>query len=299
MMKSIRVKIYEGIANVIVLYLLLELLLGETIESYQWNFIVLFFGLALTEFIHFLRVGADQKFEKIRCILKMILYPICGCIMCSTGEGSGGSAIVVGLYLLEIAISAVLRVILARKKTAKKVLQTIFSVLIFVPLAIAACTSSGADTILFSYLMGIVVLLRSLVRIMSIAFSDIRAEILKKIIRKTYAGEILFGLLLLTISFSMVFYRTEDAFSSYGDALWYSFAIITTIGFGDYTVVTLLNRGLSVILGIYGIIVVALITSIIVSFYMEISKEPDDEDDDEHNEAPEQKNAAEHKKDSD
>ncbi len=66
--------------------------------------------------------------------------------------------------------------------------------------------------------------------------------------------------------------------SSYKDALWYCFALVTTIGFGDITAVTDLGRTMSVVLGIYGIIVVALITSIIVNFYGEIKKtRPGDE----------------------
>lgn len=56
---------------------------------------------------------------------------------------------------------------------------------------------------------------------------------------------------------------------TFGDALWYSFAVVTTIGFGDITAVTVPGRVISVILGLYGLIVVALITSIIVNFYTE------------------------------
>ena len=56
-----------------------------------------------------------------------------------------------------------------------------------------------------------------------------------------------------------------------GDALWYCFAVVTTIGFGDFTAVTLTGRVLSVILGLFGIVLVAVITSIIVNFYNEIS----------------------------
>ena len=48
---------------------------------------------------------------------------------------------------------------------------------------------------------------------------------------------------------------------------------MTTIGFGDLAATSALGRLLSVILGIYGIIVVALITSIIVNFYGELKKE--------------------------
>ena len=64
--------------------------------------------------------------------------------------------------------------------------------------------------------------------------------------------------------------------TSYVDSLWYSFAVITTIGFGDVTVSTTLGRILSVILGISGIVVVALFTSIIVNFYNEMNKKRDE-----------------------
>ena len=58
---------------------------------------------------------------------------------------------------------------------------------------------------------------------------------------------------------------------SYVDSLWYSFSVITTIGFGDVFVVTTFGRILSVMLGISGIVVVALITSFIVNLYNEMS----------------------------
>ncbi len=53
---------------------------------------------------------------------------------------------------------------------------------------------------------------------------------------------------------------------------------MTTIGFGDITATTGIGRLLSVILGIYGIIVVALITSVIVNFYNEVKADSDTED---------------------
>ena len=49
--------------------------------------------------------------------------------------------------------------------------------------------------------------------------------------------------------------------------MWYCFAVITTIGFGDFVAKTLMGRVLTVILGLYGIVVVAIITSVIVNFY--------------------------------
>ena len=99
------------------------------------------------------------------------------------------------------------------------------------------------------------------------AFSKMQVGTLLKIIRKTYALEILLGLLFLILSFSFVFMAIEGM--KYTDALWYCFAVVTTIGFGDFTTLSTIGRILSVILGIYGIIVVAVITSVIVNFYNE------------------------------
>ena len=112
----------------------------------------------------------------------------------------------------------------------------------------------------------------TLISIMANIFSQIRVDILKDIIRKTYAGEIIFGLLVTMVAFSFVLAFFDPAFTSFWQALWYCFAIVTTIGFGDVTATDALGRCLSVILGIYGIVVVALITSIIVNFYGEIKK---------------------------
>ena len=118
----------------------------------------------------------------------------------------------------------------------------------------------------------------SLLRIVSISFSQIQLKVLQKIIRKTYAVEVLFGLLILIISFSFVLVNVEgDNIASFEDALWYCFAIVTTTGFGDITAQSRLGRVLSVIIGTYGIIVVALITSIIVNFYNEVKNDPDEE----------------------
>ena len=110
----------------------------------------------------------------------------------------------------------------------------------------------------------------------AMVFSGIRKTTIISILRKTYSIEILYGLVILIVATSLVLTVMEDNMSI-GDALWYCFAIVTTIGFGDITATTIIGRVLSVILGIYGIIVVALITSIIVNFYNETKHENDDE----------------------
>ena len=115
-------------------------------------------------------------------------------------------------------------------------------------------------------------------KIMPMAFSNIRMDILKRIIKKTYAVEILAGILILIIAFSLILPAFEPGIGGFGDALWYCFAIVTTVGFGDMYATSFIGRILSVILGLYGIIVVSLITSIIVNFYGEVKKEESEED---------------------
>ena len=72
----------------------------------------------------------------------------------------------------------------------------------------------------------------------------------------------------------------EESVKSFGDALWYCFAVVTTIGFGDITAVTNIGRILTVILSFYGIIVVAIFTSVIVNFYNEVKDRPDERESD-------------------
>ncbi len=132
--------------------------------------------------------------------------------------------------------------------------------------------------ILFLSLVMIMIALRGFCRVMSVTFARLRLDLLRNIVRQTYAAEIIFGLVLLILSFSWVLMYTDEAFPQFTDALWYCFAVVTTIGFGDITATSVIGRILSVMLGIYGIIVVALITSIIVNFYGEMKKTGGDEE---------------------
>ena len=124
----------------------------------------------------------------------------------------------------------------------------------------------------------IVIVILALGSIFSVVFGRLRTDVLRRIIRKTYASEVILGLLLLVFAFSYVLEFTDsETIPTFLDGLWYCFAIVTTIGFGDITATSLVGRLLSIILGIYGIIVVSLITSIIVNFYGEMRREPEED----------------------
>ncbi len=134
---------------------------------------------------------------------------------------------------------------------------------------------SGAESqLIFVVVVMLLIACRSLIRIMSVTFARLRLDLLREIVQRTYAAEIIFGLLLMIASFSFVLRYTDRAAfgGEYTNALWYCFAVVTTIGFGDMTATSAIGRILTVIMGVYGIIVVALITSIIVNFYGEMKK---------------------------
>ena len=119
---------------------------------------------------------------------------------------------------------------------------------------------------------------------MAIALANLKIKVLLKIIISTYSLEVLFGLLVTIVCFSLVFMTVEpqaadpsatNVIRTFPEALWYCFAVVTTIGFGDLTAITPIGRILTVILGMYGLVVVAIITSIVVNFYNEISGKHD------------------------
>ena len=132
------------------------------------------------------------------------------------------------------------------------------------------------DAILYIFLM-LLILMRLILHVVGISISQMKLNILMNIIRETYVMEILLGLLLMIIACSSIMSTLEPNMENYGDALWYCFALVTTIGFGDISATTLVGRVLSVFLGIYGIVVVAIITSVIVNFYGEMKRNNTDD----------------------
>lgn len=97
-------------------------------------------------------------------------------------------------------------------------------------------------------------------------------RLLWRVIKTTYTDKILLGFLGFVLFSALIFTLTEPSIKSFGDGMWYAFAVFTTIGFGDLVAVTLVGRVVTIILAIYGIFVVALIPGIIVNYYTEFMK---------------------------
>lgn len=97
------------------------------------------------------------------------------------------------------------------------------------------------------------------------------------ILKVTGVDKLFVGFVFFIFSISLMLLIIEPNITNYGDALWFAFATVTTIGYGDVTALTLLGRCLTVLLGVYGILIVALIPGVLVSYYLDFIEKKSDE----------------------
>ncbi len=100
-----------------------------------------------------------------------------------------------------------------------------------------------------------------------------KIHIFNKLIRETALPKVLiiFGIFFVICAF--VVWANEPSVTNFGDALWYCYAVTTTVGFGDIVVTSPASRILSVILSIFAAGLIALLTGIFVSFAMQLIKD--------------------------
>lgn len=158
------------------------------------------------------------------------------------------------------------------------VLVFLFSFIFFFPAIYAKHATSVSNSNFIVLCFAIVIIVSSSKNLLFPYHHKLKINIFSKIIRKSLVNEILMVLAILVILCSIYFTVVEVNITSYVDALWYSFSVITTIGFGDVTVKTTFGRILSVLLGISGIVVVAVFTSFIVNFYNEMNKKREEKE---------------------
>jgi Ion channel. len=98
------------------------------------------------------------------------------------------------------------------------------------------------------------------------------SRIIWKLIKINKLDRVLVSFLGWMILTCVVLIIAEPAINDLGTALWYCFEVIATVGFGDIPVVTAIGRIVTVVMGMYGIVVLAVFTAIVVDFYQEKMK---------------------------
>ncbi|MEF9917301.1 MAG: potassium channel family protein [Lachnospiraceae bacterium] len=99
-----------------------------------------------------------------------------------------------------------------------------------------------------------------------------KGKLLWTILKRTNVDKIVSGFLVFFLLNAVTLWLIEPTIDTYGDAIWYSFLVISTIGFGDIVAVTVVGRICSIILGLYGVFVLALIPGVVTSYYLEFQK---------------------------
>ena len=182
------------------------------------------------------------------------------------------------LYALAIIITRVLAIIKnhSTQSIVFNILSMVFlftaSFVFFFPEIYAKHATSVSNSNFIIMCFTVTIIVASSKNIISPYYHALKLNMISNIIKKSLVYEIILSLMILVILCSVYFTLVEPSMTSFVDSLWYSFSVITTIGFGDVCVTTTFGRILSVILGISGIVVVALFTSLIVNFYNEMNK---------------------------
>ena len=179
-----------------------------------------------------------------------------------------------GLFCLSLILSRAIK--LYQDHTLRSIIVNLIFIALFAFLAIGLFIPvTGEMTYTPIVIICFIVALSALFEVLSNAFTHLQFKTLFRIIFRTFAFEVILGLVTMIVAAALIFTYFEPSITTFGDGLWYSFAVVTTIGFGDFAATTLIGRIVTVFLGIYGIIVVAVITSIIVNFYNETAGKHD------------------------
>ena len=247
---------------------------NKAYDSISYYLLWMFVCMALMAFILFLR--KRTKIHFIKAITLIIIDLALGIASVLVKDNPYLFTITAGLYCVAIAVSRVFELIYNHSIRNIVINSLIITFVVVFAIGILSTPKSSEETLQAVLLIEcIFIALVSFFEAMMVALAQLKFKVLFKIIVSTYSLEVLFGLLIIIATFSFAFVSIEPSINTYPDALWYCFAIVTTIGFGDFTAVTAVGRILSVILGLYGLVVVAVITSIVVNFYNETSGKRD------------------------
>lgn len=233
----------------------------------------IFIVLGLSRLITFLKERTRITF--LRFVVLLIFNVILGIVILFAKNEPYLFQLCGGLFCLSILLSSIFQIL--RKRTIRNVILHAIIALFAVLLGIGLLIPQAGKTDTVILILCVIVAISAFIEVISASTSQLQLKVLFKIVLRTYALEIIMGLLTMMVAFSLILMLCEKNIQTFGDGLWYSFAVVTTIGFGDYVATTILGRLITVMLGIYGIVVVAVITSIIVNFYTEVSGKRDKE----------------------
>ena len=95
-------------------------------------------------------------------------------------------------------------------------------------------------------------------------------KILRGVLKRTNADRLIAGYVVFFLIDALLIMLLEPQITDFGDAVWYCYAVASTVGFGDIVVVSIAGKIISILLTVYTILIVAIVTGVVVAFYNDI-----------------------------
>lgn len=245
-----------------------------TAEVVDYKKVSLFFGIAIATQILFqilLFIVKDNPRDRFRALVVGGIYVAAMIMAFISYEHAILPYLATLLIVIAMAINQFLQI--SKDSATREIITCLLVGIMLTLLAVAIVLEIRNKDV--NNIPLVAVLLFLFVSFRKILFPTLKLEKIKllfNILVKTHTIDVLVCLLSIMIAFSFIIQRFEASITNFWDAMWYCFAVVTTIGFGDFYATTLIGRVLTVILGIYGIVVVAILTSVVVNYYNEVTQ---------------------------
>lgn len=95
-------------------------------------------------------------------------------------------------------------------------------------------------------------------------------RLLWTVVKRSSADKIVYSFVINFFIVALLITLVEPTIHKYSNGIWYTFVSCSTIGFGDITVTTLCGRLLTAYIAIAEIMTVAVISGVVVSYYLEV-----------------------------
>ena len=256
-----------------ILTMVMVLILTGRMMNDDYTSVSLFLGLAILSEVGFQIMALfihKTKRDKLRALLVGIIF--IGATIVSFVSANNSVLFYISTFLVIFGMATNQLLLIGSDGSKRDDITHILLSITLIGLGVAILVNINKEEANYIALVTVILLLfNSLKKLVFPTFKIEKVRLLIDILVKTHTLDVLICLLAFIIAFSFIFPVVEPTITSFWDAMWYCFAVITTIGFGDFYATSLIGRVLTVILGIYGIVVVAILTSVIVNFYNEVS----------------------------
>ena len=257
-----------------ILTMVLVLIVTGRMMKNDYGTVSLFLGFAILSEVVFQIIAffvRKTKKDRFRTLTVAAIYTAAAVVAFISSNNTVLFYVSTFLVVVGMAFNQLLLIISPDNTKRDNITHILLAITLFA-LGVAILVNIQTESAHYIALITVILLLfDSLKKLVFPTFKFEKVRLLIDILIKTHTLDVLICLLAFIIAFSFIFPAVEPTITNFWDAMWYCFAVITTIGFGDFYATTLIGRVLTVILGIYGIVVVAILTSVVVNFYNEVS----------------------------